>query len=194
MSDRGIVGLLNRLTPGASKSRLGTRLQEIINYVLEASRTTQPMTLSAAGLAIGTGSKAKVLITNTVVYQKAGRIYQKTTAEIAFTATTHDIAADAGSTRAAIYLLSLDTAGTATITKGTEAATVAACTVPATPAGNIPIGYVGIQIAAGVTPFDASTDLLDAGHITDTYVDLCYNASDYDTALTLTAPTPDAIL
>lgn len=194
MSDPGVVGLLNRLTPGARHAHLGDRLQELIDYVREATRVMQPFNVGPAGLAIGVGSKAKVLIANTVNYQIDGKWYQKTTAEIAFTATTHDITASASSTRAAIYLLSINSAGTVTITKGTEAATVAACSPPATPADECPLGYVGIQIAAGVTSFDASSDLLDAGHITDTYVDLCFNpVGDVANPFTLTADTPTAI-
>lgn len=127
---------------------------------------------SKAGLAIGSGSKAKVLITNTVNFTNNGVMLQKATAEIAFTATTHDIPANADSVQEACYLLSLNSSGTATLTMGTIATGSGNAVVPACPAGNTPIGYVRIAIAAGATPFDASTDLLDAAHITDTYVDM----------------------
>lgn len=128
--------------------------------------------LSAAGLAIGTSSKAKLLIANTVIYVLAGAYKSKTTAEVAFTATTHDIAANASSVQEAVFLLSLDASGTATITKGTTATGAGNAVVPATPANNVAIGHARIAVDAGATPFDASTDELDASHLTVTYTDI----------------------
>lgn len=140
--------------------------------------------MSSAGLAIGSTSKAKVKIANTVSYLINGVFKSKTTAEVAFTATTHDIEADADEAREACYLLSLDASGTATITMG-EVAGPGLSTVPATPANQAAIGYVKLSVAAGSTDFDASTDLLDAAHITDTYVDLGYRGARFDTTATI---------
>lgn len=133
------------------------------------------MTLSNPGLAIGSGSKAKVLIANTVVFLIAGVFKSKTTAEIAFTATTHDIAPNASSIQEAVYLLTLNAAGTATITKGTTATGAGNAAVPAAPAGQAVIGHVRVAVAAGATLFDASSDNLDAAHLTATYTSLAFH-------------------
>lgn len=135
--------------------------------------------VAAAGLTIGSASKLKVKIANTVTYAIDGVLKSKTTAEVAFTATTHDITANAGAIQEAVYLLSLDTDGTATITKGTTATGAGNATVPATPASQCAIGYLRLAVAAGSTDFDATTDELDEAHLTDTYVDFILNAADY---------------
>lgn len=127
--------------------------------------------LSAPGLAIGTGSAAAVKIANTTTFLNAGIFKSKATAEVAFTATTHDIPANAASVQEAVYLVCLAADGTPSLTMGTIATGAGNAAIPARPANLTQIGYVRIAIAAGATPFDASTDLLSAGHITDTYVD-----------------------
>ena len=126
--------------------------------------------LTSGALAIGSSSKAKVLIASTVNYLIAGTFYAKTTAEVAFTATTHDIAADADAVQEAVYLLSLAANGTCTITMGVIASGAGNAVIPATPANEVAIGYARIAVAAGATLFNASTDELDAVHLTDTYV------------------------
>ena len=136
--------------------------------------------LTSAGLTIGSSSKKAVKIANTVTYILDSVFKSKTTAEIAFTATTHDIAPNASSVQEAVYLLSLASDGTATITKGTTATGAGNAVVPQTPSGNVPIGYARIAVAAGATLFDATTDDLDAAHLTVTYVNLSVNARDYE--------------
>lgn len=126
---------------------------------------------SAAGLVIGSSSAKKIKITNTVLFTILGVFKSKTTAETAFTATTHDITAVAGSIQEAVYLVSLDASGTVTITKGTTATGSGNAEIPSCPAGNAAIGYLRLAVAAGSTDFDASSDDLSAGHLTDTYVD-----------------------
>ena len=145
-----------------------TFLQNLVSALGNASSY---YVTSAAGLAIGSVDAAEILIGNTVQYfNGAGQVKTKTTAEIAFTATTHDIAANASAAQEAWYLVSLDSAGTATITKGTTAAADSAV-LPAVPSGDTAIGGVKISVAAGATPFDATSDDLDAAHLTTTYVD-----------------------
>lgn len=128
--------------------------------------------LSDGGLAIGSVSKKEVLIANTVIFLVKGVFYAKTTAEIAFTATTHDITAVAGSIQEAVYLYSVNAAGTVTVTKGTTATGAGNAAIPSTPAGTTAFGYLRIAVAAGATDFNATTDDLDAAHLTDTYVDI----------------------
>lgn len=157
-------------------------------YSLEYDRSTKKLkalqpkqanvTLSSAGLAIGSVSKKEVLIGNTVTFAINGVILTKTTAEVGFTATVHDIAPDASNVQEAVYLLSLNAAGAATITKGPTATGAGNAAIPDTPAGQTAIGYVRIAIAAGATPFDATSDDLDAAHITDTYVNLAHTPQD----------------
>jgi hypothetical protein len=136
--------------------------------------------LTAAGLTIGSSSAAKVKIANTVTYILDSVFCSKTTAEVAFTATTHDIEADASSVQERCYLVSLASDGTPTLTAGDVATGAGNAVVPLTPAGTTAIGFLRLAVAAGSTNFDASTDLLSAGHLTDSYVDLSVNARDYE--------------
>jgi len=128
--------------------------------------------LTSPGLVIGTGSAAKIKITNTVTFLPKGIFKSKATAEAAFTATTHDITADSATVQEACYLVSLSAAGTPTITMGAIASGAGNSIIPSTPAGETAIGYLRLAVAAGSTDFDASSDLLSAGHLTDTYYDL----------------------
>lgn len=123
------------------------------------------MSLSAAGLTLGSGDPKKLKITNTVVYINAGLFKSKSTAEVAFTATTHDIA-DGSS---AFFVVSLDGSGTVTLTKGADDAALSTITVPA---GETVIGY--FTLAANSAIFNATTDDLSAGHITDVYTDAAF--------------------
>ena len=83
----------------------------------------------------------------------------------AFTATTHDIAD--GYHR--IFVLSCVTGatGTITITPGTATLQAAVVEAPATPSGQVKMGEV--KIAATGAIFDATTNDLDAAHLTVTY-------------------------
>ena len=112
--------------------------------------------LNSAGLAIGSSSKAKVKIVNTVYAMFDGRLVKKTTAEIAFTATTHDVT----NAKFRYFRLSMSSAGTVTITAGVEGATLAAATFPEIPSGDVPLGYVIIN-PTGTGDFDATTTELD---------------------------------
>ena len=126
-------------------------------------------------LAIGTTSAAEIKVTNAVDYVAAGVLGTLAAAEYAFTATTHDITADAGTVQEAVYLLSVDGAGSVTVTKGTTATGAGNAVVPATPTDEAPLGYLRLAVAAGATDFDATSDLLSAGHLTDTYVNLSFD-------------------
>lgn len=128
--------------------------------------------LAAAGLTIGSGDASKIKITNTVVFLNKGVFKSKSTAETVFTATIHDITAVSGSVQEAVYLVSLQADGTVIITKGATATGAGNAVIPSTPAGETAIGYLRLAVAAGSTDFDATSDDLSAGHLTDTYVDL----------------------
>lgn len=135
-------------------------------------KSLRNMALSAAGLAIGSASKKTFKIVNTVTYLSDGVFKSKTTAAVPLTATTHDIAANASSVQEACYLLTLAANGDVTVTMGDIATGSGNAKLPELPATGTPIGYVRIAVAAGSTKFDATSDDLDAAHLTCTYVDL----------------------
>ena len=166
---------LNEMCPAAKKAALGTKLDAIITLVNEMKTADKYRAFTSPGLAIGTTGNTAVKIANTVVYLNNGVFCSKTPAEVAFTATTHDIAPNALTVREACYLITLAANGTPTITKGTTATGAGNATVPATPSGGTPIGYVRIAVAAGALPFDATTDALNAAHLTVTYVNSASN-------------------
>lgn len=134
------------------------------------TRGTVSKALSKAGIAEGTNAATIAIAAPNgagVDYMINGVLYHKADGDnIAMTAAT----AQAAETFAK-YLVSLNAAGTVTITKGADAATSALALLPATPASEAAIGYIEIQTAAATTFTSGTTDLSAAG-ITDTYVDL----------------------
>lgn len=155
----------------------------LAEYLENVNTRLMNQCLSSAGLAIGSSAKAKVLIANTVTYSNAGKILTKTTAEFAFTATTHDIAANAASVQEACYLMCLSSNGTPTLTMGEIATGAGNALVPEVPASVTPIGYVRVAVEAGSTLFNASTDELDASHLTVTYVNLGYVNNSFESEI-----------
>lgn len=164
---------LDAMCMAANDARIGTKLDSIITLLNQLRTNSLYCALSPAGLAIGTSSKKKILITNTTTYLSNGVFKSKTTAETAFTATTMDITNSTTTVQEAVYLVSLDSSGNVTITKGQTTTGSGNAVAPATPTSKTPIGYVRIAVAAGATPFDASSDDLDSAHLTCTYTDIC---------------------
>lgn len=121
--------------------------------------------LSGAGLAIGTDKTKVAHDAFTVTFDGAAE--RVAAGEVAFTATTHDIADPDADPREAIYVLSVAQGGAVTITKGADAAEDAA-EAPATPAGEVKLGEVKVQ-HDGTAIFDATTNELDAAHLTATF-------------------------
>jgi hypothetical protein len=139
---------------------LVTELKGIVDSIY--ANNTGTYMKSATVLSAGTtdtqiASTAFQYTINGVDYYKAA-----VAAGTAFTATTHDITAD----KWASYKLSADTSGTITITVSaaanydTEALAIAA--VPATPAGEVNMGYVTVHATSGAI-FNATTDALEGG-------------------------------
>jgi hypothetical protein len=139
--------------------------------------------LSNPGVVIGSTSAATVKITNTTVFTSNGEFKSKTTAEVPFTATTHDIAADADTVQEACYLLCLAGDGTASLVMGAIASGSGAAKWPDRPSNLTPIGGVRVAVAAGATNFDATSDNLSAGHITDTFYSFGYFGPRFDAAI-----------
>lgn len=142
--------------------------------------TNNNMCYGYAGLAEGTGA-ATIKTTAAISFSINGVMYTKAiTDNIAMTA----CAQQAISTYC-LYLASIDSAGTVTLTKGTSAATDTA-TLPATPANNVAFGYVKVVTDATHTFTSGTTDLSATG-ITGTYVNLAFNtiSSEVSSALSL---------
>lgn len=150
--------------------------QALMNYMDKLHDALNYRMLGNPTVAIGTTSK-KTIKTTTAVACVNGVLVSVTGAETAFTATTHDIAANASAVQEAVYLVVADSAGTITLVMGDIATGAGNALIPACPAGKVALGYARIAIAAGATAFDASSDDLDAAHITDTYVSFGGNAS-----------------
>jgi hypothetical protein len=158
--------------------------QDLLIHHLDSIDTAiKNQCFAAVGMCIGSSAPEKVKIANTVVFTSGGVFKSKSTAEIAFTANTHDIAASASAVQEAIYLVTLAADGTPTLTMGTIASGTGNAKFPDRPATGTPIGAARIAIAAGATKFDASSDALSAGHITDSYYDLGYYAPRFDAAI-----------
>lgn len=164
----------------ARDKKYGLHLQNLMDQFDALNTAQQYRALSTGGLVIGSSSKKAIKIASTVAYLHAGVFCAKTTAEVAFTATTHDIAANASSVQEAVYLLSLIADGTVTVTMGEIATGAGNAKLPEVPSGKTPFGYVRVAVAAGSTKFDATSDDLDAAHLTVTYVNLGYLAPRFD--------------
>ncbi len=161
---------LNKLSRACKNMDLGGKIVAMFNLANALYGVMLNHCVTAAGLAIGSSDPAKVKIVNTTTYVQAGIIKSKTTAEVAFTPTTHDIAPHASLVKEATFTLSLN-AGTPTLTMGPIAVGAGNSVQPASPAGGVEIGKIIIAVAAGVTAFTAGTTQLNNGALTVTYVD-----------------------
>ena len=141
--------------------------------IRQAEPRAQDYMVGTPLVVIGTVSAAEIKITNPVrfVVGAALSVLELAAAEHAFTATTDDIAASATVARERWYLLSSTDGAAVVVTPGTIADEGAAVP-PAIPADAAPIGLVKIVVALGATPFNATTDLLSATHLTVTFEDI----------------------
>lgn len=131
--------------------------------------------ISAPTLAEGTSSK-KELKHATCNFRALGFQEALTGAEVAFTATTHDVLDPDALARGAIFVASVAQGGTVTITKGADAL-AGAEVAPDTPANECKLGEVLIQ-HNGTAIFNATTDDLDAAHLTVVYTDAALLGAD----------------
>lgn len=143
--NKTIASLTNMTSHDSDRTLLGKIQRQLVD-----------MSLTTGGVTIGSSSKKAVKIATTIYALIDGVLSAKTTAEVAFTATTHDVAAG----KFAVFVLSLSTGGTVTITKSADAASLATVVIPATPAGNVVIGLVIVN-PTGTGIFDATTTDLD---------------------------------
>ena len=137
-------------------------------------------THQAAGLAEGTNANT-IKFANAFSFSVAGQIYLK--------AITDNIAMTAAAVQAistfCMYLVTIDTAGTVTITKGTELGTDTAV-LPARPANQAVVAAFKIA-TDGATTFTSGTTDLGAAGITDTYYDLMFANSGADAPTAIAA-------
>lgn len=124
--------------------------------------------LNTGGLAIGSVSKAKVKIVNTIYAYVEGVLRSKTTAEITVSGTVTNAKFN-------VYVLSMDSAGTVTLQMGTEAATLAGVIFPTVVSGNAVIGFVIVNptgtgnFVGGTTEFDDATVVPGAVYVNTPY-------------------------
>lgn len=121
-------------------------------------------------IGIGTTSAAKVKVLTQInfLYHGTPKSIAANT-EVAFTATEDDITANPDTVQERTYLLVSD-GDTTKLVGGVQADTGLSQDPSEELIGdNAVVGRVVLQVAAGTTDFDASTDLLSAAHITDTY-------------------------
>lgn len=152
-------------------------LQSLIESILESQRFRA---LTDPGLAIGSSSKKEVLVGANTTYLYDGVFKSFTSAEVAFTATEHDIPADASTAQQRLYVIGVDDAGSEIVVPGAVADSGSALLPEWSELvdsdGNriTPFGVVDITVDAGATPFNATTDDLDASHLTVEYTDYGY--------------------
>lgn len=113
--------------------------------------------LNSAGLAIGSGSKKKILLANTIYALFDGVMVSKTTSEITLTT-----AANVKNAKFNVLVLSMSSAGVVSCTAGTEGATLGAVVMPTIPVGNVTIGFVIINPTGTGGFVGGTTDLDDA--------------------------------
>jgi hypothetical protein len=152
--------------------------REAIEHIIGVSTAVQnakrePYLKELPGLAEGTNS-ATLKTTADCTYNIAGVDYTKDiTDNIAMTA-----AAEQAISIYCYYLISIDTTGAVTVTKGTDSTTAAeaAIAMPALPANSAPLGTILIQTDGSHTFTSGTTDLSAAG-ITKTIKD--WNIKEY---------------
>jgi hypothetical protein len=152
---------------GGNSENLRSTFNDLRTFVLAA--LTGSTCLTSPALKIGTSSKKAVRNNSAFSFTDDGVTETKAAAETAFTATTHDVASD----KEAIFVLSIATGGTITITKGDDAE-IGQAVAPDTPTGEAKIGEV--KIATSGDTFDATTDDLDATWLTVTYTNWDYDS------------------
>ena len=125
---------------------------------------------NSGALAIGSGSKKKILIASTVYAIKSGVIFAKTTAEITLTT-----AANVANAKFNILVVSMTSAGVVTVSVGTEGASLAAVVIPTVPTANVVLGFVIINptgtggFVGGTTDLDDATVVPGAVYVNTVY-------------------------
>jgi hypothetical protein len=146
---------------------VGGAVTDVDSLVTEANRVedrSKAVIFNTGGLAIGVGSKAKVLLANTIYAIAGGALLSKTTAEVTLSGT---VTADMFN----VYQVFVDAAGALTAAMGTEAATLAAVVFPSQPADKASVGFVIVNptgtgnFVGGTTELDDATVVPNAVYV-----------------------------
>lgn len=146
-------------SPILSDGALRAALTKIQGYVVDGA-------FNSAGLAIGSSSKPKIKIVNTVYAYIDGVFVTKTTAELTLT-TAHSVT----NAKYNVLIVSLNSAGTATVTAGTEGASLDAVVAGVPPIGDVVLGFVIIHptgtgnFVGGTTNLDDATVVPNAVYV-----------------------------
>lgn len=122
--------------------------------------------LNTGGLVIGSSSKAKPKIANTIYALIDGVLVKKTTAEITLT-TANNVA----NAKFNVIVLCLKADGTVSPRSGTEGATIDKVVFPAIPSGEVVVGFVIINptgtggFVGGTTELDDATVVPNAVYV-----------------------------
>lgn len=115
--------------------------------------------LNSGGLAIGSGSTAKIKIANTIYAYFESVLAKKTTAEITLT-TANNVT----NAKFNVIVLTMTSDGTVTPRNGTEASTIGGVIFPTVPDGSVVVGFVIIN-PTGTGGFVGGTTALSDGTV-----------------------------
>lgn len=141
----------------AFSAKFPNTFSELSPLFLKLQRVQSTRVLTAAGLTIGSSSKPKVKIANTVYAYVEGVLVKKTTAEITLTT-----AANVANAKFNVLVLTIDSAGTVAVQAGTEASTIGGVVFPTVAEGKAIIGFVIINPSGTGGFVGGTTDLDDA--------------------------------
>lgn len=124
--------------------------------------------LNSAGLTIGSSSKPKLKIANTIYALVDGILVKKTTAEIVVSGTITNAKFN-------VYVLYIGSDGTVAAAMGTEGATIGAVVFPTIPADKAVIGFAIVNptgtgnFVGGTTDFDDATVVPNAVYVNTSF-------------------------
>jgi hypothetical protein len=119
---------------------------------------------NTAGLTLGSSSKPKLKIANTIYALLDGVLVKKTTAEVT-------VAGTVTNAKFNVFVLSITADGTAAVTMGTEGATIGAVVFPTIPASSVVVGFAIVNptgtgnFVGGTTDFDDATVVPNAVYV-----------------------------
>lgn len=138
--------------------------QNLLNALGDLQKAACDVLFNSAGLAIGSASKAKVKIVNTVYAYIDGILTKKTTAEVTLAGTVVNATFN-------VYVITLKNDGTATARMGTAGATLGAVVLPTIPADELVLGFAIVNptgtgnFVGGTTELDDATVVPNAVYV-----------------------------
>jgi hypothetical protein len=132
-----------------------TANQNLRDVLLLLQTAVCDMIFNTAGLVIGSGSKKKVKVANTIYGIVNGVLFSKTTAEVTLAGTVTNAKFN-------VFVITAKSDGTLTATMGTEGAALINVVLPAIPANEAVVGFVIVNPTGTGNFVGATTDLDDA--------------------------------